>query len=95
MSAYIPNKACDCPRCRARGLTGAAILVTLGVLFLLQEFYIAPFRETWPVLLIVVGLFTYMSTTGSTENHIDPPGAQGAVPPPPPANTPQGPEVHP
>ena len=95
MNAYIPNKACDCPRCRARGLTGAAILVTLGILFLLAEFHILSIHQTWPVLLIVIGLFTYLSTTGSTEGHIDPPRAAGAMPPPPPPANIQGPEVHP
>jgi hypothetical protein len=95
MSAYTSNRACSCPRCRARGLTGAAILVTLGVLFLLEEFHIARFDETWPVLLIVIGLFLYLSRAGSIEGHIDPPAPAGALPPPPPPpGDSQGPEVH-
>jgi hypothetical protein len=82
-----------CPRCKTRGLTGAAILVTLGVLFLLEEFANIGFGETWPVLLIVIGLFMYLGHSGSTEGHVDPPTPMGAVPPPPPPAD-GSPEVH-
>jgi hypothetical protein len=92
MSTYRPNRVCSCPRCRARGLTGAAILITLGVLFLLEEFSRFRFDETWPVLLIVIGLFMYLGHSGSIEGHIDRQLAAGAAPPPQPGD-PQGPEV--
>ena len=73
---------------------GAAILITVGVLGLLNEFYIAPFHNTWPLLLIVIGLFAYMGTSASIEGHIDPQVAAGVMPPPPPPTS-QNPEVHP
>src|SRR5260370_9962036 len=97
MSAYISNRACSCPRCRTRGLTGAAILVTLGVLFLMENFNGPRFNETWPILLIVTGLFVYLGRSGSIEGHVDPPAAPAAIPPPPPpaSGNQQGPEVHP
>ncbi len=32
MIPYIKNKNCPCVRCRAHGMMGAAVLITLGVL---------------------------------------------------------------
>ena len=40
---------CTCDRCRARCLMGPAILVVLGVLFLID--HIVSFGRTWPALL--------------------------------------------
>jgi hypothetical protein len=39
-----------------RAITGPIILITVGVLFALDRFSVVRFRETWPVLLIVIGL---------------------------------------
>jgi hypothetical protein len=36
-------------------LSGGVILITLGLLFQIQELHIARFGKTWPALLIVVG----------------------------------------
>ena len=60
---------------------GGAILITLGVLFLLEEYNISPFDNTWPVLLIVIGLLSFASRNASTEGHIQPYGL-GDQPPP-------------
>lgn len=96
MSAYTGNRTCQCPRCRARGLMGAAILITLGVLFLLDEFSRLRFDDSWPALLIVIGLVLYLGRSASTEGHIVPARRTGAVPPPPPvAGDQHGPEVNP
>lgn len=51
---------------------GPAILVTLGVLFLLEEYGIARFDDTWPVLLIVIGLLSFAARTASIEGHTQP-----------------------
>lgn len=72
MSVYVRNRSCPCPKCRVRGLTGGAILITLGVLFLIQEYWQEGLGRTWPVLLIVVGLLSYASRTASTKGHIQP-----------------------
>lgn len=96
MPIYRRNRNCACARCRAHNLMGAGILVTLGILFLLDTNRIIWFSQSWPVLLLVIGAFIFMSHSASTENHIDPYPAPAAVnvppanwsasnPPPPPA----------
>jgi hypothetical protein len=102
MNGYIPNRACQCPRCRARGLMGPAILITLGVLFLLDQTTPVRFGESFPVLFIVMGMVLYLSRSASIEGHVQPPTPPGMIPPPPPSppSPPpppldsQGPEVH-
>jgi hypothetical protein len=78
------RQVCSCVRCRTKGMMGPAVLITLGVLFLLQSYYIAPFDRTLPVLLLVIGCILLISRTGSTEGHIERGWVQGAPPPPPP-----------
>ena len=97
MNAYTYNRDCPCPRCRIRGLMGAAILVTLGVLILLDQLGTFRFGEGLPVLLIVIGLVLYLGRSASTEGHIEPnpPQPPGITPPPPPpVADQQGPEVN-
>ncbi len=63
---------CSCDRCRTRSLMGPAILVTLGVLFLLDSMDIAGFgRKTWPVLLVVIGLVKIFQRNASAAGHVD------------------------
>lgn len=83
---------------------GPAIVITVGVLFLLQENGVAWFGQTWPVLLLVIGGFIFMGQSASTEGHIEPnvapppayvPPAQtwnSTAPPPQPAVTTQQPD---
>ena len=84
MNYYLRNRNCYCARCRTRGLTGAAILITLGVLFMLDQFRVVSFHTTAPVVLIVLGVFLLLSRTASSEGHVQPfgIGVQGAAPPP-------------
>lgn len=63
---------------------GAAILITLGVLFLLDEYWYIDFDRTWPILLIVIGVLSYAARTASTEGHIQPWWMGGARQSPPP-----------
>ena len=72
MSIYIRNRTCPCQRCRARGLTGAAVLITLGVLFLLSNFDILDFGRSWPIILIAIGLTILAGRGASTAGHIQP-----------------------
>ncbi|HEU4416267.1 MAG TPA: DUF5668 domain-containing protein [Candidatus Angelobacter sp.] len=85
MTAYFKNKNCRCVRCRTQGMMGPAVLITLGILFLLDNYHVAPFDTTFPVLFLVIGAVLLISRTGSTEGHIDPtwyasPGAQQTPP---------------
>ncbi|HSK45521.1 MAG TPA: hypothetical protein VLA83_16715 [Candidatus Binatia bacterium] len=83
MTPYIRNRNCQCTRCRAHGLMGAAVLITLGVLFLLDSYGVVRFNETFPILFLVIGGVLLVSHTGSTEGHIQPGWTQGYVAQPP------------
>jgi hypothetical protein len=80
MDNYQPNQTCSCARCRCRGLMGPAVLITLGVLFMLSEFGVVRFHNTWPILLIVIGLVKVLA--GNTTGHVDviAPAPSGAPP---------------
>ncbi len=88
MADYAPNRYCACPRCRSRALIGPTVLITLGVLFLIGEFTRYDFSDTWPVLLIVIGLAKVLASNASTEGHTPEavpsagPGQQGPPVPP-------------
>lgn len=93
MNGYLYNKACPCPRCRARSLHGAALLITIGVLWLLDTLRVIYFEQSWPLILIVVGIFTLASRSAPKEGHVQPYWAGGDLNPP--AATQQNPQVKP
>jgi hypothetical protein len=73
---------------------GAAILITLGILFLMDQYDVVYFHQTWPVLLIVIGLFVFAGRNASMEGHVQPYLVVGntppsAVPPVPPQSNPE------
>ena len=103
MDFYVPNRTCYCARCRSRGLMGPVVLITLGVLFLLSEFTHWPFHQTWPILLIAIGIVKVLGSSADTVGHVPPtlpgytPGAYsaGTTPPAgtvPPTENPQPPQ---
>ena len=63
-----------------RAIRGPVTLITIGVLFALNNFTRYGFDQTWPVILIVFGLLSLlrrgMQPIGA------PPGAPGTPPPP-------------
>jgi cell wall-active antibiotic response 4TMS protein YvqF len=82
---------CTCPRCTIRGLMGPAIIITIGILLLLDQtrgnFF--DFGNTWPVILLVIGLVSLASALAPMTGHIidtpvappvPPPGTPGAPP---------------
>jgi cell wall-active antibiotic response 4TMS protein YvqF/B-box zinc finger protein len=85
---------CQCQNCRTRRLMGPAILVTLGVLFLLDSVSRVGFGRTWPAILLVIGVVKLLQSNASPAGHVGPlpPGSPGyspaAVPPDAPAVTP-------
>ena len=64
---------CTCQRCTIRGFMGPAVVITLGILFLLGQLRgdFFSFWRTYPVLLIVMGLIILASAFASTESHVD------------------------
>jgi hypothetical protein len=67
------NPYCPCGRCRARSYMGPAVLITIGVLFLLDQMGRAHWMDfgfTWPALLIVIGLVKLLEHGASTNGHI-------------------------
>lgn len=89
METYRNNRNCSCLRCRMRGIMGAVVLMTLGVLFLLENFHAhdLDFDHTWPLLLISIGVVLMLQRSASIEGHVQPPvvGAPFSMPPVPPA----------
>jgi Domain of unknown function (DUF5668) len=70
---YRYNPYCPCGRCRAHGLMGPAVLITLGVLFLLNQAghqHWMDFDFTWPALLIVVGVIKLLEHSASIGGHV-------------------------
>ena len=76
---------CACSRCTIRGLMGPAIVITIGVLFLLSEMRggALDFSNTYPVILIVIGAISLAAALAPMDGHLD-----GGVPPVPPPVTP-------
>jgi hypothetical protein len=101
LGTYRP--ACVCERCRTRKLMGPALLVTAGMILLLNETSSVSWERTWPAMLLVIGVVKLMQSNASAEGHFGPlppgmyPGAPPNVPPsappsvPPPTQTPQPP----
>jgi len=80
---YRYNPSCSCGRCRAHGFMGPAVLITLGVLFLLDQVvhvHWLHFDNTWPALLIVIGLVMFLQHNASVAGHI--PREYRVMPPP-------------
>jgi hypothetical protein len=83
------NPRCRCPRCTIRALVGPAVIVTVGVLFLLQQMRggYFDFGNTYPVILVVIGAILLASSLAPMDGHINT-NAQPvnpSAPPPPPA----------
>jgi cell wall-active antibiotic response 4TMS protein YvqF/B-box zinc finger protein len=84
-------RGCQCERCRTRHLMGPAILVTVGVLELLDNISRVGWHRTWPVILLVIGVVKLVQNNASREGHIDVRSISGGTPPPAsPPNQPHG-----
>ena len=51
-----------------------AILITVGILVLLENYHIAGFWQGSPVILIVIGIVLFLGHTAPTEGHVQPYG---------------------
>jgi hypothetical protein len=79
---------CSCRRCTIRCLMGPAILITVGILFLLSEVKGGnlDFSNTYPVIIIVIGAVSLAAALAPTDGHVSsrptpPPPASGPTPP--------------
>jgi len=75
---------CYCDRCRARSLMGPAVLVTIGVLSLLDSVSRFGWHRTWPLLILVIGVVKLLQSSASGTGHTTPPTIEGTINPPPP-----------
>jgi hypothetical protein len=75
---------CRCPRCTIRGLMGPAVIITIGVLFLLHEVRgdVFDFSNTYPFILIVIGAILLASSMAPMTGHVDSTMAPPTAPPP-------------
>jgi hypothetical protein len=56
-----------------RAITGPVILITVGVLFLIDRFTQFGFHQTWPVLLIVIGILKLLGGRRRRDGYYPPP----------------------
>ena len=76
----------DRDRSGMRGLRGPVMVITVGVLFALNNFTPYRFEETWPVLIIVAGLVSLLGRAVAPPPYVPPPPPFSTYhPPPPPA----------
>ena len=91
MNGYRRIRGCGCARCRCSGYMWPALLVTLGVLFLIDEYTSVGFDKTWPIILLIIGVVLLLQRNAPTAGHVDTtqlgPGNQ-----PPTSGGPAGPE---
>ena len=88
---YVRNRQCNCMRCASRSLMGPAVLITIGVLFLLDHLGVFPFGRGIPILLIVIGLIQVAQRSAPTAGHVQPAPyyPPGMYPPGAPPSSPQ------
>lgn len=74
----------DRDRSSIRAIRGPVMVITVGVLFALQNFTPYSFGETWPVLIIVVGLISLFGRAAAQPPTVPPPPPYTTYQPPPP-----------
>jgi hypothetical protein len=83
--------ACDCDRCKMSCIMWPAMLITFGILILLDEFNIS-FWSTWPAILLVIGAVKLLQSNASDAGHL---GGPSVPQPPPTPSAPPAPEDQP
>jgi hypothetical protein len=79
-------------RANLRAIRGPIMVITVGVLFALNNFTPYSFGETWPVLIIVAGLISLLGRGAATPVQPPPPPYSTYQPPvPPPVSQPTAP----
>ncbi|MEQ1353523.1 MAG: DUF5668 domain-containing protein [Candidatus Acidiferrum sp.] len=86
---------CNCRRCTIKSLMAPAVIITIGVLFLLQQTHSGfRFGQMWPVILVVIGVVSLASALAPMDGHISStaPPVMPVPPVPPPAGSPMPPQ---
>jgi TM2 domain-containing membrane protein YozV len=78
---------CECDRCRMQSVMGPAMLITVGVLILLDSLDAVSFGRSWPAIILVIGVVKLLQSNASAAGHAD----TAKLPPPPPAPPPTQP----
>ena len=80
------QRTCSCARCKTRWLMGPAMVLTTGILFLMESLNVADIDRTWPAWILVVGIVKLIQSSASSAGHVGPlPSAPPpAAPPAPP-----------
>jgi hypothetical protein len=71
MNGYYRVRGCSCARCRCSGYMWPALLVTLGVLFLVDEYTSVGIDKTWPIILLIIGVVLLLQRNAPTTGHAD------------------------
>jgi len=71
MNGFRRNRACSCARCRCSGYIGPVVLITLGVLFLIDQYSIYGIGKTWPIFLIVIGVVKLLQWNAPLTGHVN------------------------
>jgi hypothetical protein len=72
MDNYIKNRYCACARCKMNDMMGPAVLVTVGTMWLLNNFWNERSMTFVAVVLIVIGGVKMLQSSASTEGHQQP-----------------------
>ncbi len=72
------DAVCNCDRCRMRSIMWPAMLVTVGVLFLMDNLNGPGFERTWPLILLVIGAVKLLQSNASDAGHL---GGPPVLPP--------------
>jgi len=81
MNGYRRNRACSCARCRCSGFLWPVVLITVGVLFLIDQYTRYGIGRTWPVFLIVLGIALFWQRRAPATGHVDVPQIGPGGPP--------------
>jgi len=60
----------------AQAIRGPVLLVTIGILFAVQQAGMLPLSRTWPLLIIIVGLLKLVERLAMPRAPYPPPGGQ-------------------
>lgn len=76
------DQVCTCDRCKMRHIMWPALMVTIGVLFLMDNLHGPGFEHTWPLILLVIGAVKLLQSNASDAGHIGgPPSLPPNLPP--------------